>query len=73
MVTLQQLKQYLQTNGPSSLLKISHYFAEDPQQIMLVAEHYIAKGKICCEQKTPNCGSCHGCFASNLINLSWVS
>lgn len=73
MVTLLQLKQYLQTNGPTSLLKIANDFAEDPQQIMLVAKHYISKGKICCEQKSPNCSTCYGCFASNLITLSWVN
>jgi len=40
---------------------------------MCIAEHYIAKGRINCEQKTPKCGTlCHACFASSLIKLSWV-
>lgn len=72
MITLTKLKNYLQANGPTSLVKLSDEFNEDPKQVMLVAEHYIAKGKICCEQQTPACSSCYGCFASNLIKLSWV-
>lgn len=73
MVTLIQLRDYLQKNGTTTLLKLAADFSEDPKQIMCIAEHYIAKGKICCEQKTEVCGSCHGCFASSLIKLSWIS
>lgn len=73
MVTLLKLKNYLQTNGPSSLLKIAKDFTEDPKQIMCVAEHYIVKGKIFCEQQTSQCGTCHGCFAGHLVKLSWVN
>lgn len=71
-MTLQQLKIYLQTNGPTTLSKLSQYFTEDPKQIMCMAEHYIAKGKIFCEQKTPKCGiKCNACIASNLVQLKW--
>lgn len=72
MVTPLQLKNYLINNGPTPLIKIAKDFAEDPKQIMCIAEHYITKGKICCEEKANNCGSCQGCFASNLIKLSWT-
>ena len=73
MLTLQQLKVYLQKHGATTLAKISKDFTESPEQIMCVAQHYIAKGKIYCEQKTVNCGTtCHSCFSSKLSKISWV-
>lgn len=72
MLSLNALKTYLQNNGATPLAKLATVFNEDPKQIMLIAEHYIAKGKICCEQQTPSCASCYGCFAANLVKLSWV-
>ena len=72
MITLLQLKNYLQVHGPTTLVKLANEFAEEPKTIMCLADHYIAKGKICCEQQKSNCGSCQGCFASTLVKLSWV-
>lgn len=73
MLTLQQLKTYLQDNGQTTLAKLSTYFQEEPNQIMLMAQHYISKNKIFCERKTLNCGSkCNSCFSSQLVKLSWV-
>ncbi len=73
MLTLQQLKTYLQTHGQTALTKLSLEFGEEPNQIMLMAQHYIAKNKIYCERRTVNCGSkCNNCFASQLVKLSWV-
>ena len=74
MLTLQVLKTYLQKNGATTLAKLAKEFMEEPDQILCLAEHYIAKGRIHCERKKLECGTaCHSCIASKLIKLSWVS
>lgn len=72
MLTLQKLKVYLQSHGKTTLQKLSKEFQEPPEQILCLAEHYIAKGQIFCEKKTAYCGtSCNNCIASMLVTLQW--
>lgn len=72
MITAQNLKNYLQEHGSTTLLRLSQYFNDSPEYILFIAEHYIAKGKIYCEKQNINCGTkCSSCIASSLIKLSW--
>lgn len=73
-LSLSSLKLYLQQNGPTSLIKIAKDFDETTDQVLNIAQHYIAKNRIYCEKSNPKCGSlCNACFASKTIKMSWVT
>jgi hypothetical protein len=73
-LNLRNLKSYLINNGPTSLLKLSEFFNEPTDQIMNIAEHYIAKGFIHCDRTNAKCAKvCNSCFMSKIIKISWIT
>lgn len=74
MLSLVNLKQYIQKNKSCSLKQLSQFLQEEEIQIQMLIQHLIKKGLVCERRLTSKCGSqCQRCEFSVTVLYEWVA
>jgi len=72
MLTLRQLKGYLQTHPAASLAELSVALKEEPSLVRMMLQHFISKGQVKVCMKTPKCGTqCQQCPTAQVQWFEW--
>ncbi len=62
MISLLQIKSYLQQRHSANLLDMATHFDADQEMIKSMLDHWIRKGYVSVQKKTDSCGSrCQQC------------
>ncbi len=72
-MTPSELRLHLRLNRVCNLHDLTVRFNTDPGIIRDVLKIWISKGKVCCKQKTENCGgSCSRCHPHMTELYEWL-
>lgn len=67
------IKDYLSVRKTASLQELSLHFCKHPEMMRDMMSHWVRKGKVCCLQKPPGCGTrCVQCKPEFAEEYQWV-
>lgn len=73
MLSLLELKTYLQNVKTANLWQISQHFAAQPATIQGMLSHWVNKGRVRCDKQTAACGrTCFKCPQATIEVYSWL-
>lgn len=74
---LLDIKNYLETRGPTSMLDLTTHFDLEPETLRHMLAHWVRKGRLQRHNYMPKCGcphagSCSKCAIESLEVYEWV-